>query len=236
VKREVLQQLVRRRGWGLASLTQTSTKLPEMEQTLAAQPMARDVGSRRSRPLSKRLRLHQGSCALGCFNGFNCTRRALASPDLHLQLLVSAVLSIVRVVGSSQLLRTGWIAMLQPPLTLLNGSPWDPCIGALPLAVREQGNNYVIERGLLISAASELTDARDSHEGSVHRGARGQTATGAKMPHFTLREPLDSANATEAAWAENTACSVGCPSDGVSACSTDPHQASRGEIRKGLAA
>lgn len=91
------------------------------------------------------------------------------------------------------------IAMLQPPLTLPSGSPWDPCIGALPLAVREQSNNYVIERGLLISAGSELTDARDSHEGSVCRGARGQTATGAKMPHFTtaslsiartLRRPL----------------------------------------------
>jgi len=91
VKREVLQQLVRRRGWGLATLTQSSTKLPEMEKTLTAQPMARDVGSRRSRPLSKRLRLHQGSCALGCFNGFNCTRRAPASLDLQLQLLASAL-------------------------------------------------------------------------------------------------------------------------------------------------
>lgn len=106
VRREALQQLVRRRGWGLATLTRSSTKLPEMEKTLTAHPMARDVGSRRSRPLSKRLRLHQGSCALGCFDEFNCTRRAPASPGLHLQLLVSAVLSIVRVVGSSQLLRT----------------------------------------------------------------------------------------------------------------------------------
>jgi hypothetical protein len=63
--------------------------------------------------------------------------------------------------------------MLQPPLTLPSGSTWDPCIGALPLAVREQSNNYVIECRLLISAASELTDPRDSHEGSVRSwGAR----------------------------------------------------------------
>jgi hypothetical protein len=45
---------------------------------------------------------------------------------------------------------------------------------------------------------------------------RGQNAS------FYHREPLNSANATEAAWAENTACSVGWPSDGVSACSQIP--------------
>lgn len=50
--------------------------------------------------------------------------------------------------------------------------------------VREQSNNYVIERGLLICAASELTDPRDSHEGASSRGARGETATRAQNASF----------------------------------------------------
>lgn len=66
--------------------------------------------------------------------------------------------------------------------------------------VREQSNNYVIERGLLICDASQLTDPRDSHEVCQQSwGARTNRDQGPKMPHLTRCESLDSANATEAA-------------------------------------
>lgn len=94
-------------------------------------------------------------------------------------------------VGSLQLLRKDWIAMLQPPLTLPSRSPWDPCIARRAAAVREQHNHYVIACGLLICAASELTGPPSLARGTASgRGARGRAVTrGPKMPHFTRCEP-----------------------------------------------
>lgn len=57
-------------------------------------------------------------------------------------------------------------AMLQPPLTLPCASPWDPCIGALPLVVREQSST--IMSSSLSVPAPVLTEPRDSHEASTY--------------------------------------------------------------------
>lgn len=209
VRRRALQQLLRRRGWGLATLTRSNANAGE-GQTLA-QPIVRDVNGRGFKTIAATLETPATS------------PRLVGAPLLQWSQLLAASSSVFRpvpaaarerrshqlcAVGSLKMLRKG--AMLQPPLTLPCASPWDPCTGALPLAVREQSSNYVIERGLLISTLHHRSQTPETRTRAARsRGARGQSATRAKMPHFTSRELLDSANATEAAQAENAAFGVG---------------------------
>jgi hypothetical protein len=177
-----------------------------------------DVGARRSRPLSKRLRPHQSSW------GLNCSRLALPAPGLQralgLQVSRSPELAASRVrcsVQSSVLALWGRSAaapqtlrlMLQPPLTLPSGSPWDPCMERTAVHVREQSNNYVIERGRLICPAQT---PRDSHEGTVSRPpwgssrSRGQHDRARNASFHHTRDALDSANATGAARKHGKMC------------------------------
>ncbi|KAF1929814.1 uncharacterized protein M421DRAFT_419591 [Didymella exigua CBS 183.55] len=46
VKKEALQQLARRRGWGLATLTRSSARAAGEGKDTKAQPIARDVNRR----------------------------------------------------------------------------------------------------------------------------------------------------------------------------------------------
>lgn len=74
--------------------------------------------------------------------------------------------------------------MLQPPLTLPSGSPWDPCIDVQPLLCVSIATIMSSSAGCLSALHQRPQTPRDSHEGSSGRGARGQTATRAQNASF----------------------------------------------------
>ena len=105
-------------------------------------------------------------------------------PVLHPHSILEFIM--VELWGSLQLLHKGWIAMLQAPLTLPFGSPWDPCIDAMPLLCVSRATimSSVIERGLFICCPRASLGGSVSSDAPQHRGARGQAVTRAQNASF----------------------------------------------------
>lgn len=89
--------------------------------------------------------------------------------------------------------------MLQPPLTLPSGSPWDPCIDVQPLLCVSIATIMSSSAGCLSALHQRPQTPETRTRAAAVVGREDKPRPGPKMPHFTRCEPLDSANATEAA-------------------------------------